>query len=134
MPFYLYRKNGGQVLAASVQEAWTEDDYLSVFEDAQNLDLSTAYWCNGSQIREATAEEIAAFDGKVIEDQIAKDRLVAKDIADALANYRQALPRVLQALASLMLQEINTLRTALSLPTYTAQQFKTALKNQIDSE
>lgn len=77
------------------------------------------------QAAQAAAEAAAAAQ------YIADTKARAKVILDAGV---EDLARALRALATIALQEINTLRTKAGLSTYTAQQFLTALQNKIDDQ
>jgi hypothetical protein len=132
--YYRYRKNGGEVLGKSVEDVWLDSTYIGVFSTGLDLDLSPLLWCDGGTIRMATQEELDAFESKAAEDKLTEQVSDAKNVVDASSRYKAGVPRMLRGLVSLMLQEINALRTELSLSTYSAEQLKTALKNKIDEE
>jgi hypothetical protein len=73
------------------------------------------------------ADEVAANAASVLEQQ----KTDAKSILDGSS---ESVRRTLVAFATLTLQEINTLRTKASLPTYTWAQFVAALKSKIDNQ
>jgi hypothetical protein len=134
MYYYRYRKNGGKVEGISLDDIWTDSTYIGVFSTDIEYPLEPPLWCDGSTIRTATVQEISDFLVKEQEDLSLQHRSSAKDVVDGVSDYKSSLPRVVRALVSLMLQEINVLRTQASFPEYTWEQMKTALKNKIDEE
>ncbi len=132
--YYLYRKNGGEVLGVSTEDVWTDSTYIGVFSTGAVLPLDPPLWCDGAEVREATAPEIADFAANEAEDTVAEKQALAKDVVDGTAAYKQEISRVLRALVELILEEINALRSNASLPTYSKAQLVAALKSKIDEE
>lgn len=134
--YYRYRKNGGEVYSMSVSaDEWTPDTYFGVYETEEKRDLAPSQWCDGSEIRNATDAEIAAFSAASATDGAIMQRAGAKDVVDNTGT-RNKIPvqRALRGLVELMVSELNTLRALHDLPERTMAQAKTALKNKIDAE
>lgn len=130
--WFRYRKNGGQVIAASMKKAnpWPEDKLLGVCQVNRTNDDTRLLWCDGQKVRSATPEEIAAFPIAAAQDA---EQTYAKDMIDEhLAP--EAFARIMRAMAKLTLQEINLLRQQVNLESRTMEQIKNAIRDIIDEE
>lgn len=133
--YYHYRKNGGEVLSISTaSDEWTPDTYFGVYENALHKDLNTPQWCDGTTIRDATESEIANFPVAAAADVVAMQQNDAKNVVDATASYKNAVPRMARSIVEVMIDELNTLRAEHSLSPLTLSGIQTALKNKIDAE
>lgn len=135
MALFLYRINGGKVLGISTDPAAYSNIDTSFFATIDNPsvpdgeDLTIAKIWDVTQVRNATSAEIAAFVTAESQDQVSTDRMQAK----ASINSLPITKKYLQAIVSLLLDEINTLRALHSLTDRTIAQAKTAIDNKIDS-
>lgn len=160
MAHYLYRKNGGKVEGMSVH-AYTLSGVGATYydqvenptaQDGEGLAPPKVYL--GGVLRNATAEEIAAFAAKAKEDDDAENKSRFKKFLDD-GDHRMPL---FKALATITMDELNILRQwvqsfkvevaaassladlktrVASLPELedrTAAQLKTAIKNRVDSQ
>jgi len=134
MYYYQYRKNGGQVLGISLDDIWSDSTYIGVYSSETEYSLDSPLWCDGVSIREATQPEIDNFPIAREENDLSQKRQEAKAVLDGTDAYKTAMPRAIRAFVLLVLQEINTLRALHSLPEYSVEQMKNAIKNKVDEE
>jgi hypothetical protein len=135
--YWLYRKNGGEVMGISVEaDAYANVDatYLGVATDPGTPDgasLQPAKIWDSPNVRNATAPEIAAFPAAEATDTNLQNRQKAKDFLDTHPTTR----KVLRSLVEVIIDEINVLRTlpAIGLPERTLAQAKTEILNKIDA-
>jgi hypothetical protein len=82
-----------------------------------------------AQVRNATAQEQATFVTAAATDDNLQQRVSALN----LANNNPIQRKILMAIVSVLLDEINTLRTTAGLGTRSMNQAKTAIQNKINS-
>lgn len=160
MAFFFYRKTGGQVESVSVNSFTIPvkaQDYFAQVEnptapDGTSLVPAKVYLSN--TLRNATAEEIAAFPDHVAADDKTENIKQNKEFLDDGNHQRPAL----KAIATVTVDEINTLRAWITafkvevaaaasladlktrvaslsdLNARTAAQVKTAIKDRMDSQ
>lgn len=98
---------------------WHDPDLSAV------LSVNTIYWKEiGGVFSQMSAAEKAITDADIASANLARDRRVAKNSINNV--------RVLRALAAVIVNEINVLRTQHGLPDRTLVQLVTAIKAQID--
>lgn len=135
---FQYRKSSGEVLGVSADNAaYAGQDatyYASVQDPPQpnGADLSTAKIWDGTNLRNATSGEISGFPASTATDLTLQQRAVAWN---RLQGTDAITRKMLQAIVSVLLDEINTLRTnaALGLSARTMAQAKTAILNKLGS-
>lgn len=131
---FLYRINGGQVLGASVDAAAYANIDATLFGVLTNptllngADLGVAKIWDGTRIRNATNPEITAFATAAAQDQIVSDRAIAK----AWFQSNPVQRKVLRAIVSVIVDELNILRANDSLAPRTTTQAYTAVLARID--
>jgi hypothetical protein len=131
----LYRKNGGEVLGASTDVtayAGVDNTFFGTVTDPpfpQGSDLSIPKIYDTAQVRNATAQEQATFVTAAATDDNLQQRVSALN----LANNNPIQRKILMAIVSVLLDEINTLRTTAGLGTRSMNQAKTAIQNKINS-
>jgi hypothetical protein len=132
---FQYRKRGGQVLAASTDpNNFTDDVYFGVLTNPptpNGTDLSVPKIWDGTQVRNATAPEIATFASAAAIDQ----NLIERDQAVAWFTANPVQRKILRGMMAVMVDEINILRqnpTAV-LSARTQTQGETAVLNKIAS-
>jgi len=136
MAFYRYRKNGGQITNESIDAVnpWLNEDttYEDVLTDPSlsvslNPDLPKIW--TGTEVRNATAPEIAAFSLGEAEDENLKARTESSNLVDE----KNDRAKVIKGLALATLDEINILRSQHGLNPRDPSQIKTAIKNKINT-
>jgi hypothetical protein len=133
--YWLYRKNGGEVMGVSSEAdsyANVDATYYGVATDPGTPDgasLDPAKIWDDPNVRNATAPEIAAFSAAEAVDTNLQDRQKAKDLLDSQPQMR----KVLRSLVEVIIDEINTLRALHSLGDRTLTQAKTEILNKIDA-
>ncbi len=132
--FYLYRKNGGQVIAIATATTWTPDDYFGEYEDEAQKDLATPQWSDGNEIRNATAPEIANFPTAVAEDTVDMEQAHADDIVDGDSSCKCGAMRTTRALMEVVVDELNILRDLHSLADRTIEELIASMKTKIAAE
>jgi len=136
---YLYRKNGGQVLGASVDGvdsyAQMDTQFFATVDDPAipdggDLIPSKIFDDTDTEvaIRNADASELANFDTSEAADDLLIERRSAKDLMDAGINRK-----TLRSLVEVIISELNILRALHSLPNRTLAQAVNAIKSKIDS-
>jgi len=131
--YYLYRKNGGEVLGASTQ-AWPVNDYMGNYESETAVDLYTPQWSDGTTIRDATQGEIDNFPTAAAEDEVAQEKDAAKVFIDPAGGHNDPHSRAVRALVEVCRAEINTLRAEHSLAAYSEAEFNALIDAEIDAE
>jgi hypothetical protein len=137
MAAFLFRINGGEVQGVSVAAgtyASNADPLLDFVDGPATPDgegLSTPkIFISPSTVRNATAPEIANF-------AVARDfdfNVTNKQTAEGLVDVQIVFRKTFKALALVLLDEINILRTLHSLPDRTLSQAVTAIKGKISNE
>jgi hypothetical protein len=113
MAIFLYRKNGGQALAVSVDGAAFTGLDTTFFDTLTNppvpdgVDLSVPKMWDGTSLRNATAPEQTAFVTAAATDLTLQQRAKAVAALQSDPNLR----KILRAIVGLTVQQINTLRT-----------------------
>ena len=135
MATYRFRKNGGQVLGASVTPDGfgtiaPEHDIVTDPLTPDGIDLAVPKFFDGvTTVRNATAPEIAAFSTHEASDENLIARSRAKDLVDVGVITRKQQ----RALIEVLLDEINTLRDLHALAPRTMSQAVSAIKSKIDA-
>jgi len=134
MATFLFRTNGGEVLGVSVDP----NTYTSLADplldfvvnpptpDGENL-LPPKIW-DLTNVRNATAPEIANFTTARDADQVTSDKREAQDLIDVQTVFRKTN----KSLINTLIREVNILRALHSLPDRTLQQAVNAIKSDID--
>jgi len=137
MAAFLYRINGGEVLGVSVTAASYASitDPLLDFVDAPTTPdgeglVPSKIFIAPSTVRNATAPEIANFTVARDFDLNVTHKQEAEDLVDTQVVFRKTF----KALALVLLDEINILRTIHALPDRTLSQAVTAIKGKISNE
>ncbi len=134
---FLYRKNGGQVQGVSTDAtayAGVDATYYGTVTDPSapdGADLGTPKFCDGVTVRNATAQEQSAF----VTARVTDDNLIARQAAQDLYGADVRFRKILRAIASVMVDEINIVRQSPSttFAARTLAQFNTAITNKITS-
>jgi hypothetical protein len=137
MATFLFRTNGGEVLGVSVvantYTSLTDPllDFVVNPATPDGADLATPkIFISPSTVRDATAPEIANFPVARAFDLNVTQKQEAEDLVDVQVVFRKTF----KALALVLLDEINILRTLHSLPDRTLAQAVTAIKGKISNE
>jgi len=133
MTWYKYRARSGEVQGSSVNQYPTLPVHLSQVEDPSIVGEYPGEHplYDGTQIRQATTAEVAGFPAANLEDD--KDRTRASAEA-SLTRSDDGLGMITRALALVVLDEVNILRSQHALAPRTAAQLKGAIKNKITSK
>lgn len=134
---YLYRINGGEVSAVSVDVSAFADIDTTFFMTVTNpptpngTDLSIPKHFDGTNVRNATAGEIIASATAVITDANLQNRATAIETLQT----HPVLHKALSAIVDVVVQQLNTLRTSPTtvFPAITKAQAITAIVNAINS-
>lgn len=133
MTTFLFRVNGGEVLGISVDPN-TYSDLADPFldsvvnpstPDGENL-VPTKIW-DLTNVRNATAPEIANFVVAADADQVESDKQDAQDLIELQGVFRRSFKAVILAL----IEEVNVLRALHSLPPRTLTQAVNSIKEKI---
>jgi len=134
MPFYIYRKNGGEVFGVTVTEPVKLDPLCSYLEDATKYDLSLGYIYDAGEIRLATEQEKTDFETAQKEDLCGNQKDDAKtpfsgDVLDCPNPYRRSM----RAMYDVVMAEINILRNLAGVKEWTDAEIKTKIDTAIDN-
>lgn len=134
MAHYLYRINGGEVLATSTS-AFSTSTYLGSFQPVSSPDgttLSPAKIKDGTALRNATAGEITNFSIYETQDLIAQLKIDRKAFFDS----RNDLDVAFRGLMLAVRDEINTIRAvgAVGLASISEATWVSNVKAKIDAE
>jgi len=137
MAAFLYRINGGEVLGVSTTAATYAviPDPLLAFVDAPSTpdgeDLAIPkIFITPSTVRNASSPEAINFAVARAFDLNVTHKQEAEDLVDSQVVFRKAF----KALALVLIDEINVLRTIHSLPDRTLSQAVTSIKGKISNE
>lgn len=128
---FIYRTNGGEVIGSSTQPPIGTEPFLSVATDPltpDGTDLAIRKIHVSGTVRNATQSEIDNFAVAEAADNVIAARLTAKTLFD-----NSTTGKLFRAFASILVDEINTLRGQHSLAPRTLAQLRTAILNRIDS-
>ena len=137
MSWFRYRTSSGELLGESVNQFVPLGFGRSQIENPTDNRTEVAnpppgkFWIyDGTQLRDATAGEIAGFPAF----QDADDELRTRQIAELEVDVVNSIAgKHLRALALVVMDEINILRGQHGLPDRTVAQLKNAVKNKISS-
>lgn len=133
--YYLYRKNGGQVLGCSVDPAAylnANTDYLGVLINPptpNGPELVPTKIHDDGAVRNATPAEIANFEVAEAQDANLQQREQAGALFEDSPMWRKFFKNFLE----LLIEEFNTLRGLHSLAPRTLQQAIDVIKGKIDT-
>lgn len=125
MYYWLYRKNGGEVLAQSVTEgAFVEDNFLGVHESESlpNIDMDKPKVFANGEIHLATAAEIEMFPDLAAED----DKLKKISYLKSLLDTSNEDGKLLRAIIKQMMMDMNV--------QVTYEDYAESIKNLVDLE
>lgn len=114
---------------------YPEVDWLHDPDVSALASVERKYWkVVGDTVVEMSQAEKDAVDAAIAAAQLASQVAEAKDIVDAALRWKGSMERAYRALVLVTLSEINILRAAAGLSARTADQVKTAIKNEIASD
>jgi len=129
--WYLYRENSGELHGISVNQYTTIPSIFLQVEDPTVTATDGERIYDGVEVRTATPAEITGFIAFRLEDEKTKTRSSA---ITSLGKVDDQAGQLLRALALVVLDEVNILRSQHALAPRTANQIKTAIQNKITNK
>lgn len=134
---FLYRKSSGQVLGVSSDDSYggLDTPFLTAATDPatpDGIDLSVPkiFVSGTNTVRNATSGEIAGFPAAEAADMATEKKSTANTFLDQL---EEPIGILVQALALVVLDEVNALRSAAGLPARTVNQLRGSIKAKVQN-
>lgn len=132
--YWIYRVNGGEVVGVARNDPtgnYNANYQAHVYNPSapDGEDMNQPKIWTGTELRNATAQEISDFATYQAEDENLQQRI---DAIEWLKNH-SVVRKALKSAFEVVLEELNILRTEHSLPDRTLAQFLTAWENKVNA-